>query len=209
MSTPLATTFPSAGAQYWKRHFEPLRVASALFSSFLAENRAPLRHRRFPMQQQPPRQRAGSGLHGADFSFEARVDNEEQLVDSMLGALARGALPAEAWERLHAAGQRDGRLSELAFAFESVSQGKRAKTVQPPLAAEFLFQAGRFFSGVFGDELGGCTRRRRRIDRASIRLRCFGVRPSCSRRSASPTAPRRVRRSRQGHRLVIRAPTTR
>ena len=59
--------------------------------------------------------------------------------------------------RLHGAAQRDDRLSELAFAFESVSQGKRLRASQPAVAAEFLFQAGRFFGDVFGDAMGAVT----------------------------------------------------
>ena len=104
------------------------------------------------MQQQPPR--GGSGQVAAAFSFEAKVDNEEPLVDAMLASLSRSALPADAWEKLHEAAHRDDRLSEVAFAFESVSQGKRLRTMQPAVAAEFLFQAARFFGDVFGDEVG-------------------------------------------------------
>src|SRR5580692_6321181 len=104
------------------------------------------------MQQQPPR--GGFGQDAAAFSFEAKVDNEEPLVDAMLASLARSGLPADAWEKLHEAAQRDNRLSEVAFAFESVSQGKRLRMLQPAVAAEFLFQAGRFFGDVFGDEAG-------------------------------------------------------
>jgi golgin subfamily B member 1 len=107
------------------------------------------------MQQQPPR--GGFGQDVAAFSFEAKVDNEEPLVDAMLASLARSALPADAWEKLHRAAHRDDRLSEVAFAFESVSQGKRLRTMQPAVAAEFLFQAGRFFGDVFGDESGAIT----------------------------------------------------
>src|SRR5262249_49855281 len=101
----------------------------------------------FAMQQQPPR-RAGSGTVSAPFAFEAKFDNEEQLLDAMLASLARGILPADSWERLHAAAQRDDRLSELAFAFETVSQGKRIKTVQPSAAAEFQYQAARYVADV-------------------------------------------------------------
>jgi tetratricopeptide (TPR) repeat protein len=90
----------------------------------------------------------------AAFSFEAKVDNEESLVDAMLASLARSALPGDAWEKLHEAAHRDDRLSEVAFAFESVAQGKRLRTAQPAVAAEFLFQAARYFGDVFGDEVG-------------------------------------------------------
>ncbi len=109
------------------------------------------------MAQQPPRQRGASDQIPAIFSFEAKVDNEEQLLDAVLASLARGAFPADAWDKLHAAAARDGRASELAFAFETVSQGKRLKTVQPGVAAEFLYQAARFFADVFGDELGAIS----------------------------------------------------
>ena len=109
------------------------------------------------MQQQPPRQREPSDQKPAAFLFEAKVENEEQLLDVVLAALVRGAFPAEAWERLHAAARRDNRASELAFAFESASQSKRLKTASPGVATEFLLQAARFFSDVFGDDLGAVT----------------------------------------------------
>jgi len=107
------------------------------------------------MQQPPPRR--GSGSQPAAFTFEAKLQDEEPLLEAALAAMARGVLPAGAWERLHEAGKRDERLSELAFAFESVSQGKRLKAAAAPVAAEFLFQAARYFGEVFGDELGAVT----------------------------------------------------
>jgi tetratricopeptide (TPR) repeat protein len=107
------------------------------------------------MQQPPPRR--GSGQQPAAFTFEAKLQDEEPLLESVLAAMGRGVLPEGAWERLHAAARRDERMSELAFAFESVSQGKRIKMATPAAGAEFLFQAARFFSEVFGDDLGAIT----------------------------------------------------
>ena len=107
--------------------------------------------------QQPPPGRGGSGQHPGAFSFEAKLEDEERLLDAMLATMARGSLPEGTWEQLHAAAQRDERLSELAFGFESASQGKRLKLVPPAVAADFLFQAARFFGDVFGDELGAVT----------------------------------------------------
>jgi len=104
------------------------------------------------MQQPPPRR--GSGQQSAAFSFEAKLENEEQLVDAMLASMARGGLPEGVWDKLHAAAQRDDRLSELAFAFESAAQGKRLRTLSPAVAADFLFEAARYFGDVFGDEMG-------------------------------------------------------
>src|ERR1700734_3143081 len=107
--------------------------------------------------QQPPLRRGGSELHPGAFTFEAKLEDEERLLDAMLAALARAPLPEGTWEKLDAAAQRDDRLSELAFGFESVSQGKRLKLVAPAVAADFLYQAARFFGDVFGDELGAVT----------------------------------------------------
>ena len=106
---------------------------------------------------QPPPTRRGSGQQPAAFTFEAKLKDEEPLLESVLAAIGRGVLPEGAWERLHAAAARDERLSELAFAFESVSQGKRIKAATPAASAEFFFQASRFFSEVFGDDLGAIT----------------------------------------------------
>jgi tetratricopeptide (TPR) repeat protein len=108
------------------------------------------------MQQPPPRQR-GSGQHSGAFSFEKKLENEEQILDALLATMARGAPPEGVWERLHAAALRDDRLSELAFAFEAASQSKRLKATSPPVGAEFLFQAARFFGEVFGDEVGAVS----------------------------------------------------
>jgi tetratricopeptide (TPR) repeat protein len=105
------------------------------------------------MQPPPPRQRASGTLPEA-FAFAEKLEDEERLLDAMVAAMARGSLPDGTWERLHVAAQRDDRLSELAFAFESVSQGKRLKLLPPAAGAEFLYQAARYFADVFGDEPG-------------------------------------------------------
>jgi tetratricopeptide (TPR) repeat protein len=107
------------------------------------------------------------------FLFEAKIENEEPLVDAILGSMARAALPADAWDRLHAAARRDGRLSEVAFALEAVSQGKRLRASQPGVAAEFLFQAARFFGDVFGDDLGSLTYLERALSLAPTHAGAF------------------------------------
>jgi len=98
-----------------------------------------------------------SGTSPATLTFEAKLENEEAILDAMLTLHAKGQLPPDAWDKLHAAAQRDDRMSELAFAYESVSQGKRLKTLPGAAVAEFLFQAARFFGDVFADEFGAIT----------------------------------------------------
>jgi tetratricopeptide (TPR) repeat protein len=123
------------------------------------------------MQQPPPRR--GSGQQPAAFTFEAKLQDEEPLLESLLAALGRGVLPDGAWDRLHAASQRDQRVSELAFAFESVSQGKRIKMATPAAGAEFLFQAARFLSEVLGDDRGAITYLERAIALAPAHAAAF------------------------------------
>ncbi len=108
------------------------------------------------MQQQGPRQRGAFGQNGGP-STPGNGGDEEQRLDTLLAALARGGLPSDAWDKVHDEARRTERISELAFAFESVSQGKRLKAVPPGAAAEFLFQAARFFGDVFGDEVGSVS----------------------------------------------------
>ena len=55
----------------------------------------------------PPR-KGGSGQHSGAFSFEAKLEDEERLLDAMLASMARGALPDGTWERLHEAARRSG-----------------------------------------------------------------------------------------------------
>ncbi len=123
------------------------------------------------MQQPPPRR--GSGSLPQPFTFEAKLEDEEQLLEAVLATMARGPLPADVWEKLHAAGRRDERLAELAFAFESVSQGKRLKAAPPPVGAEFLFRAAIFFGDVFGDEMGAVTYLERALGLAPNHVEAF------------------------------------
>jgi hypothetical protein len=91
------------------------------------------------------------------FDFEKKLEGEESLLDQILLALSRGALRPETWDELHRAAQRDERVSELAFAYESVAQGKRLKTMQAAVVAEYMYRAASFFSDVLGDETGASS----------------------------------------------------
>jgi tetratricopeptide (TPR) repeat protein len=48
-------------------------------------------------------------------------------------------------------------VSELAFAYESVSQGRKLKTLLPNVQAELYYRAAGFFGEVLGDEFGATT----------------------------------------------------
>jgi golgin subfamily B member 1 len=106
------------------------------------------------MQAPPRRQAGGSSFPPPAFSLDAKIEDEGAVVDAMLASLARGRLSSDAWEQLHMAARRDGRIDGVASAFVVVSQGPRIKSMQPSVVAEFLFQAARFSDDVFGDDLG-------------------------------------------------------
>jgi tetratricopeptide (TPR) repeat protein len=106
------------------------------------------------MQREPPRR---VGAAPALPTFESKLEREEELLDALVTALARGQLPEGTWQKLHDAAVRDERVSELAFAYESFAQNRRLKTLAPAVIAELLFKAGTFFGEVFGDEIGAMT----------------------------------------------------
>src|SRR5580700_2686938 len=108
------------------------------------------------MQREPPR-RAGSAANNSWPSFDSKLEREEELIDALVAALARGQLPADTWTKLHEAAVRDNRVSELAFAYEAYTQGRRIKVFPPAIVAEVLFKAATYFADVLGDGIGAGT----------------------------------------------------
>jgi tetratricopeptide (TPR) repeat protein len=106
-------------------------------------------------------------------SFEAEIEDAESLVDAILASLARGRLSADAWDQLHAAARRDGRIEDVAAAFGKVTCGARMKSTQPSVAAEFLFQGARFFEEVLGDDLGAAMYLERSLALAPAHVDAF------------------------------------
>lgn len=90
-------------------------------------------------------------------SFEHKLENEEEVLDAIVAALAREALEPSIWDELHDAATRDDRVSELAFAYESTAQGRKLKTQLPAVQAELYYRAASFFGDVLGDEFGATT----------------------------------------------------
>lgn len=112
----------------------------------------------------PPPQRSSAAPTGRPPgipSFEAKLENEEEILDGLLQALAKNQLDAASsqavWQELHDAAVKHDRVSELAFAYESVSQGRKLKTLLPQVQAELYFRAATFFGEVLGDEFGATT----------------------------------------------------
>ncbi|MBX3213392.1 MAG: tetratricopeptide repeat protein [Labilithrix sp.] len=90
-------------------------------------------------------------------SFEAKLENEEEVLDSIVSALSKNALDAAIWDELHDAAVKHDRVSELAFAYESAAQSRKLKTFLPAVQAELFYRAATFFGDVLGDEFGATT----------------------------------------------------
>jgi len=106
---------------------------------------------------EPTRHRPAAGVAAVLASLDERLENEADVLDSFLLALARNQLPREAWEKLYRAAQRDDRTADLAFAFEGLAGDRKLRTLQAGVVAEFMFQASIFFGDVMGDDLGAAT----------------------------------------------------
>lgn len=105
------------------------------------------------MQPSPPSRNPRAGIP----SFDSKLENEEEVLDALLLTLSKNQLDETIWQELHDAAVRHDRVSELAFAYESVSQGRKLKTFLPPVQAELYFRAAAFFGEVLGDEFGATT----------------------------------------------------
>ncbi|MBS2011556.1 MAG: tetratricopeptide repeat protein [Deltaproteobacteria bacterium] len=105
------------------------------------------------MTSVPPPRNPRAGIP----SFETKLENEEEVLDAMLMALSKNQLDEDIWTELHDAAVKHDRVSELAFAYESIAQGRKLKTFLPPLQAELFFRAATFFGEVLGDEFGATT----------------------------------------------------
>ncbi len=101
----------------------------------------------------PSPQKARAGIP----SFDEKLENEEEVLDSIVSALAKNALDPAIWQELHEAAVKHDRVSELAFAYESAAQSRKLKTFLPAVQAELFFRAATFFGDILGDEFGATT----------------------------------------------------
>ena len=106
---------------------------------------------------EPTRHRPAAGIAAVLASLDERLENEVEVLDSFLLALARNQLPREAWEKLYGAARRDDRTAELAFAFEGLASDRKLRTLQAGVVAEFMYQSSIFFGDVMGDDVGAAS----------------------------------------------------
>ncbi|MFO0666146.1 MAG: tetratricopeptide repeat protein [Polyangiaceae bacterium] len=87
-------------------------------------------------------------------NLEGPLANEEEVLHAFLDGLTAGSVSEDDWRTLAKLAERDNRTAELAFAYESIAQGKRIKTYAPALAAEFSYRAAVYFSTTLSDDFG-------------------------------------------------------
>ncbi|WP_394823719.1 tetratricopeptide repeat protein [Pendulispora albinea] len=123
------------------------------------------------MPPESPRQR-GSIPPPAIASLDSKLESENEVLEALVFGLAKNALQPDLWAKLHDAAQRDNRMSELAFAYESFVQDRRVKSLPPAANAEFMYNASNFFT-AFGDELGAMAYLQRALTAYPAHLGAF------------------------------------
>src|SRR5689334_14345495 len=88
----------------------------------------PAEFRYSPTSHRPGKMTSSSRTRAGIPSFEAKLEHEEEVLDSILSALAKNALDPSIWQELHEAAVRHDRVSELAFAYESAASSRKLKT---------------------------------------------------------------------------------
>src|SRR4051812_32931785 len=86
-----------------------------------------------------------------------KLEDVAQVLDTLVSALTRGQPMPEVWGFLHEAASRDDRVSDLAFAYERLTQDKKLRFLPSAVQCEILMHAATFFADVFGDLVGATT----------------------------------------------------
>ena len=86
--------------------------------------------------------------------LRVKLDDEIHVLDALVSSLSRGQNTPEIWILLHEAAVRDGRIPNLAIAYERLTQDRKLKFLPTALQCEVLMHAATFFADVFGDPSG-------------------------------------------------------
>src|SRR3954447_5576643 len=89
-------------------------------------------------------------------ALKVKLEDAPHLLESLVSSLSRGQSLPEVWGLLHEAAARDDRMSDLAFAYERLTQDRKLKFLPTAVQCEILMHAATFFADVFGD-LDGAT----------------------------------------------------
>jgi tetratricopeptide (TPR) repeat protein len=86
-------------------------------------------------------------------ALEQSLDDPLEVLEVLVNSAAKGEQAIETWDRLHDAAERFDRTSDLALAYEQVTQDRRIKLLPPEQQAFIFMQATGFFTRL-GDNEG-------------------------------------------------------
>ncbi len=86
--------------------------------------------------------------------LDERLDDPSAVLELLVNALAKGEAPQEAWEKLHGAAVRYGKVSDLALAYEQAAADKRIKLLTGEQQVYIYLRAAQFFQSELGDTNG-------------------------------------------------------
>ena len=86
-------------------------------------------------------------------ALEQSLDDPLEVLEVLVNSAAKGEQATETWDRLHDAAERFDRTSDLALAYEQVTQDRRIKLLPPEQQAFIFMQATGFFTRL-GDNEG-------------------------------------------------------
>jgi Flp pilus assembly protein TadD len=84
-------------------------------------------------------------------ALEQALENEPAILDLLVQALTKNASPGDLWDALHQAAHRDGRITELAAAYDAVSRDRKIRLLAPAAQVELLSNAAAFLIDYAGE----------------------------------------------------------
>ena len=83
--------------------------------------------------------------------LNVRLDQVDAVLDAMATSLANGERQGDLLSRLHRAAVRDGRLADVAFAYEQITQERRTRTLSQEAQSELFGSMAEFYDELLGD----------------------------------------------------------
>ena len=83
--------------------------------------------------------------------LNTRLEQVDAVLETLAMLLAKGEPPGDFFSRLHLAAVRDGRLADLAFAYEQITQERRVRALSAEAQSILYGNAAEFYDELFGD----------------------------------------------------------
>lgn len=88
---------------------------------------------------------------GLDDQLNVRLEQVDAVVETLVAMLSKGEPTSDLFFRLNQAALRDGRLADLAFAYEQVTQERRVRSLTPEVQGALYGTVAEFYEELMGD----------------------------------------------------------